>query len=169
MTELERQINNIKAVRRRIAQAQARVNPKTDSEFSAALNAVEKAEEVKDEWADRQIKYHKPFWFSVFSATKLTPKGQPTIRTIQRATCDVFGVKMNDILSARRSANVTLPRMVSVYLAKEMTSLSWIRIGRATGGRDHSTAINAHRKIEKLLRSDAQIAANVADIKARLA
>jgi len=126
-------------------------------------------EPIEDGWAEQQITKHKPVWFSVISATKLTPRGAPTIRTIQRATCDVYGVKLNDLLSARRTANVVMPRMVSVYLAKELTRLSWIRIGRATGGRDHSSAIHAHRKIAHLLKSDEKLADRVAEIKRRLA
>lgn len=126
-------------------------------------------EPIEDGWVEQQITKHKPVWFSVVSATKLTPRGAQTIRTIQRATCDVYDVKLNDLLSARRTWNVVLPRQVSMYLAKELTRLSYPQIGRATGDRDHSTSINAHRKIERLLKSNDGLAAKVALIRERLA
>ena len=118
-------------------------------------------EPIEDGWAEQQITKHKPVWFSVISATKLTPRGAPTIRTIQRATCDVYGVKLNDLLSARRTANVVIPRHVSMYLAKELTALSYPRIGRATGDRDHTVAIYAHNKIKMQIARDKKLAANV--------
>lgn len=165
MTPTQIELHNAhKARLQRIAQAAARLNPKTDKEYSAALNA----EENKDEWADRQIRYHKPFWFSVTSACKITKKGLPTIRSIQRTTCDVFDVNLHDILSSRRTLPLIIPRQVSMYLAKEMTLLSYPRIARATGDRDHTTAMHAHRKIAKLLQSDGMLAARVAEIRERL-
>jgi hypothetical protein len=125
-------------------------------------------EPIDDGWVEQQITKHKPLWFSVISATKLTPTGQPTIRSIQRATCDVYGVKLNDLLSARRTTDIAMIRQVSMYLAKELTSLSWIRIGFATGRRDHTTAIHAHRKIRRLLKTDEMLAERIAEIKRRL-
>ena len=166
LTELERQRNNIKAVRRRIAQAQARVNPKTDSEFSAALNAVEepaeaKAATQKDKWAEYQIEKNKPLWFSIVRHIKVSRLGGPHIRDIQKATCEVFGISMSGLLSDNRTAKLTLPRQVSMYLANELTTLSSSRIASATGDRDHTTALHAVRKIERLLKVDYELANKV--------
>lgn len=122
-------------------------------------------ETVEDGWVERQAQKHKQPFFSIVSAVKVTPTGQPTIRTIQRATCDVYGVKLNDLLSARRTADIVIPRHVSMYLAKELTSLSYPRIARATGDRDHTVAIYAHGKIDRLLKSDDVLAARVSLIK----
>lgn len=130
---------------------------------------IPEPEPVEDGWVERQTQKHKQPFFSIVSAVKVTPTGQPTIRTIQRATCDVYGIKLNDLLSARRTADIVRPRQVSMYLAKELTSLSLPRIGRATGDRDHTTALHAHRKIAHLLKSDEKLADRVAEIKRRLA
>jgi hypothetical protein len=122
-------------------------------------------EPIDDGWVEQQITKHKPLWFSVISATKLTPTGQPTIRSIQRATCDVYGVKLNDLLSVRRTSGIAVPRQVSMYLAKELTCLSLVRIARATGDRDHTTAIHAVRKITQLIQTDSNLADKIASIK----
>lgn len=118
-------------------------------------------EPIEDGWVERQTQKYKQPFFSIVSAVKVTPTGQPTIRTIQRATCDVYGIKMRDLLSARRTANLVLPRHVSMYLARELTSLSYPRIARATGDRDHTVAIYAHNKIKMQIASDKKLAANV--------
>ena len=172
MTPTQIELHNAhKARLQRIAAGAARLNPKTDSEFSAALNAVEEPEKVEEQnagWADRQVERYRNNWFSIVSVRKAAKSGAPTIRSIQRTTCDVYGVYIEDLLSGRRTLDIVLPRHVSMYLAVTMTGLSYPQIARATGLRDHSTAIHAYRKIEKLLRSDAQLAAQVAEIKARL-
>lgn len=175
MTPTQMELHNAhKARLQRIAAAAARLNPRTDSEFSAALNAVEEpvavaSEEQNVEWDEEQIERYKRNWFSVISVCKVAKSGAPTIRSIQRATCDVYGADLKDLLSERRTWDIVLPRHVSMYLARELTELSSIRIARATGNRDHTTALNAYQKIEKLLRSNAQLAANIAEIKRRLA
>lgn len=171
LTELAKQHNEHKARLQRIAAAAARANPKTDSEFSAALNAVEepvKAEAPKDKWAEFQIEKHKPLWFSITRHVKVSRLKGPNIRAIQRATCDVYGVDLHDLLSARRSDEIVLPRQVSMYLAKKLTGLSSTRIARATGDRDHTTALHAFRKIENLIKTDDELAAHVAMIRERL-
>lgn len=164
--------NKHKARLQRIAQAAARLNPKTDSEFSAALNAVEepteaKAATPKDKWAEYQIEKHKPLWFSITRHIKVSRLNGPNIRAIQRATCDVYGVDLHDLLSERRSDEIVLPRHVSMYLAKKLTGLSSTRIARATGNRDHTTALHAFRKIENLIKTDDELAAHVAMIRER--
>jgi chromosomal replication initiator protein len=77
-------------------------------------------------------------------------------------------VKLADLLSERRTANIVRPRQVSVYLAKELTRLSLPKIGRSTGGRDHSTAFSSIKKIERLIASDADLRDRVNEIKAAL-
>lgn len=127
-------------------------------------------EPIEDGWVERQTSSeHRKLWFTIVRSIKLNRLGGPPIKEIQRATCEVYGVTMDDLLSERCTANVVLPRHVSIYLAKELTTLSWPRIGRATGGRDHSTAISAHRKIERLLKSDEKLAGQIAAIRERLA
>jgi chromosomal replication initiator protein len=54
-----------------------------------------------------------------------------------------------------------------MYLAKELTTLSSSRIARATGDRDHTTALHAFRKIEELIQTDADLASEVATIRRR--
>ncbi len=72
------------------------------------------------------------------------------IDDIQRVVAAKFNVSRLDILSARRTHNVVLPRQVAMYLARTLTTRSLPEIGRRFGGRDHSTAHHAIHKIERL-------------------
>lgn len=170
MTPTQIELHNAhKARLQRIAAAAARVNPKTDKELFAALNTVdqEKVEKPKDKWAEYQIAKNKPLWFSIVRHIKVTRLGGPCIKDIHKATAEVFGVSLQTLLSDYKGFRVTLARQVSIYLAKELTTLSVNRIARATGNRDHSTAGHAIRKVEKLLKSDVEFKKKVEMIRGR--
>lgn len=68
-----------------------------------------------------------------------------------RVSSNLYGVSANDITSARRTRDIVLPRHKMIWLVKKITPLSYPRIGRAFGGRDHTTTIFAVRKIEAML------------------
>lgn len=167
---------------RKLAKAAARINPKTDKELYEVLKAVEepkpvdaepvvepepsKPEQSLDQWAREQIIRNARLWAEVIYGLTTTLEGQPTINAIQLATCDVYGVKRKDLLSASRTPNIVLPRHVSMYLAKEMTCLLNLQIARATGRMDHTTVIHAFRKIERLLADgDETLRVNIERIK----
>ena len=84
-----------------------------------------------------------------------------TIDEIIRKVADHYKLRVNDILSARRSRNVARPRQVAMYLAKNLTAKSLPEIGRRFGGRDHTTVIHAVKKINELKASDPAIEEDV--------
>ena len=61
-----------------------------------------------------------------------------------------YGLRMADMLSARRARAVARPRQVAMYLTKQLTPRSLPEIGRKFGGRDHTTVMHAIRRIEEL-------------------
>lgn len=73
-----------------------------------------------------------------------------------------YNVPRADLLSARRSRAVVVPRQIGMYLAKKLTPRSLPEIGRRFGGRDHSTVLHAVRKIEDQMRTDDRLAREVA-------
>jgi len=84
-----------------------------------------------------------------------------TIEEIIRRTADHYNLRINDILSARRSRNVARPRQVAMFLSKQLTSKSLPEIGRRFGGRDHTTVIHAVKKVTELIASDPSIEEDV--------
>lgn len=65
--------------------------------------------------------------------------------------CERFGVSSIDILSARRTQNVVLPRQVFMWLMRRYSPMSLPEISMRCGGRDHTTALHAARKVDALL------------------
>jgi hypothetical protein len=82
------------------------------------------------------------------------PDYQITVADVLEAVCRAFNMKRIDLMSARRTANIVLPRQVVMYLAKTLTPFSLPHIGRRLGGKDHTTVLHAVRKIEKRRQTD---------------
>lgn len=76
--------------------------------------------------------------------------GQITVENIQKTVADFYKIKVADMYSKRRPANIAMPRQVAMYLAKELTHKSLPEIGDLFGGRDHTTVLHAVRKIAEL-------------------
>ncbi|WP_018390889.1 chromosomal replication initiator protein DnaA [Ancylobacter sp. FA202] len=83
------------------------------------------------------------------------------VDTVIRVVARHYKVEVADILSQRRTANVVKPRQIAMYLAKTLTPRSLPEVGRRFAGRDHTTVLHAVRKIDKLIATDAALAAEV--------
>lgn len=91
--------------------------------------------------------------------------GTATIKAIQRAVVFHFEfISLRDLLSKRRYSESVLPRQIAMYICKVLKRRSFREVGNAFGGRDHTTAIFAVRKIEGLIRSDPAVAQDVGEI-----
>jgi len=77
-----------------------------------------------------------------------------TIEQIQRKVAEHFDIRLADMTSKRRPANIALPRQVAMYLSRELTKTSLSEIGDAFGGRDHGTVLHAHRLVKEKIRED---------------
>ncbi len=80
------------------------------------------------------------------------------IDNIQKTVADYFKIRVADLMSKSRSQSVTRPRQIAMSLARELTSHSLAEIGDAFSGRDHSTVINACKKVKSLRNSDVKTA-----------
>lgn len=72
---------------------------------------------------------------------------QISVENIQKTVADFFNIKVADMYSKKRPANIARPRQIAMYLAKELTQKSLPEIGQLFGGRDHTTVLHAVRKI----------------------
>ncbi len=75
------------------------------------------------------------------------------IDNIQRTVAEYFKLKVSDLIAETRKQTITRPRQVAMALARELTSHSYPEIGHAFGGRDHTTVINACKRVEELRKS----------------
>jgi len=80
----------------------------------------------------------------------ITPQRPPSLQEIAEAVAHFYGLSVEDLKSPRRTKAVVLPRQVAMYLAREETDASLLEIGRALGGRDHSTILYGYEKISSL-------------------
>ena len=72
---------------------------------------------------------------------------QISVENIQKTVADYYKIKIADMYSKKRPANIARPRQIAMYLAKELTQKSLPEIGELFGGRDHTTVLHAVRKI----------------------
>ncbi len=77
-----------------------------------------------------------------------------TAETIQKRVAAYFDIRLADMTSKRRSANIAFPRQVAMYLCRIMTRSSLNEIGEVFGGRDHGTVIHACRLVDERLKTD---------------
>ena len=80
-----------------------------------------------------------------------------TIDQIQRKVCEVFGVKLSDLKAKNRTKAIAFPRQVAMYLARQLTHASLSEVGRAFGGKDHTTVLHAVDKIQTLMQEDPKL------------
>jgi len=80
-----------------------------------------------------------------------------TIDQVQRKVSDFFGVKVSDLKAKNRTKAVAFPRQVAMYLARQLTHASLAEVGRAFGGKDHTTVLHAVDKIQSLVQEDPKL------------
>lgn len=67
---------------------------------------------------------------------------------------DQYGVSADDLVSKKRSRDIALPRQIAMYLCRDMTQLSTTNIGRAFGGRDHTTVMHGCDRISEEMKAN---------------
>lgn len=95
-------------------------------------------------------------------------KSRPSITEIQLGVCSHFGVRLDDLISARRTMDIVLPRQIAMHLCKKLTTRSLPEIGRRFGDRDHSTAHHSNAKIVAMIARDPAFAGVVNEIEAKI-
>jgi chromosomal replication initiator protein len=93
---------------------------------------------------------------------------QITAATIMGQTASYFGLSIEDLCGASRSRVLVTARHIAMYLCRELTDLSLPKIGQQFGGRDHTTVINADRKIRSLMAERRSIYTQVTELTNRI-
>jgi chromosomal replication initiator protein len=79
---------------------------------------------------------------------------RPSVRAIQEQTAAAFGLSVEELLSGSRSGAVAWPRQVAMYLARELTDQTLPAIGKAFGGRNHTTVLHACKRTAEKMAAD---------------
>jgi chromosomal replication initiator protein len=104
---------------------------------------------------------------TLLGSAKTRPKHISAKQIVER-TAKHFQVPMEDLIGPKRDKDIVVPRQVAMYMLRCELHLSFPKIARELGRKDHTTAIHSVEKIEKEVNYDADIKAAVAEIKERL-
>jgi chromosomal replication initiator protein len=84
-----------------------------------------------------------------------------SVDDVIRRVAGAFGVKVSDLKGTRRHRSVARPRQVAMFMCRELLGMSYPEIGDRFGGRDHTTVMNACRRISALIESDGELRGSV--------
>lgn len=104
---------------------------------------------------------------SVLGANRARPK-HITARQVIERTAKHFQISVDDILGPKRDKDIVVPRQVAMYMLRNELHLSFPKIARELGRKDHTTAIHSVEKIEREAAVDPSIKSAIGQIKERL-
>jgi chromosomal replication initiator protein len=87
-----------------------------------------------------------------------------SIKSIQQLVGAHYGVSVDELVSSSRAARVAWPRHVAIHLAKVLTGASLPEIGAAFGGRNHTTALHACKRVARRISDDRDAAATIHEL-----
>jgi chromosomal replication initiator protein len=102
------------------------------------------------------------------ASTGATRAQEASVDDVQRAVCHHFKLRSGDLLSKDRHKSIAFARHVAMYICKQRLKCSFPELGRAFGGRDHTTVMSAVRKVESLRATDPEVRAHLEAIERKL-
>jgi len=91
-----------------------------------------------------------------------------TARQIVEKTARHFSLSVEELLGPKRDKDIVVPRQIAMYILRSELHLSFPKIARELGRKDHTTAIHSVEKIEKEQAFDPEVRSAIAEIKERL-
>ena len=85
------------------------------------------------------------------------PKRKPTFQEVMEAVSRYYSISVQDMIGQSRVREILLPRQIAMHLGKKHLGLAYTRLGEIFGGRDHTTVMNAVKKIEQKMHNDSQL------------
>ena len=97
-----------------------------------------------------------------------TKSSNISIDEIKKVVAEFFNIKVSDMVSKRRTKNLSFPRHIAMYLCRKHTTASYPEIGLQFGGRDHSSVIHAANVVAAKIAVDNSIGAIISKLEQRL-
>lgn len=91
-----------------------------------------------------------------------------TIPYIQEVVCDYFKIDKDLLLSKTRKREIVLPRQLAMYFAKELTSATYLSIGKQMGGKDHATVMHACETVKNTESTNKEVKKYVKELRDKL-
>ncbi len=86
-----------------------------------------------------------------------TQERKVSIDTIQRVVAEYFNLQPGQLKQKTNARQITEPRQIAMYLAKEITGASLPEIGRLFGGKHHTTVLHSIHKVERCRQKDPEL------------
>lgn len=84
-----------------------------------------------------------------------------TVKGVQETVCKHFSISLEEMRGPKRQRSIAFPRQVAMYLCRKGLNTSFPELGERFGGKDHTTALAACRKIEKMVSEDIDVRSRV--------
>src|SRR5690349_5907105 len=94
---------------------------------------------------------------AIRNIAKEDEQGVITIQQIQKLVSSTYKLTIDELVSKNNARNISHPRQIAMYLCKHLTKHSYPEIGRAFGGKHHTTVIHSVEKIEALVGTDSTL------------
>jgi len=91
-------------------------------------------------------------------------KSTVTVDDIIKLISEHYAIKIPDLKGKSRTKHILIGRQVGMYLIKKHLDKSLVEIGKIFGGKDHTTVLNATRKIENQRQENAEIRKDIEDL-----
>ncbi len=101
-------------------------------------------------------------FFASPSYKAITPK------LVTDVVCDYYDIKEDDIKGQKKSRDIAFPRQISMYILRDITDMSCLKIAEFFGKKDHTTIMYAEEKIRKQMKEDPNLKREIEDIIARI-
>ena len=104
---------------------------------------------------------------TLINSNKSRPKHISARQVVERVSKH-FQVPIDDIMGPKRDKDIVVPRQVAMYMLRNELHLSFPKIARELGRKDHTTAMHSVEKVQLSMNSDALLRQHVNDIRERL-
>lgn len=104
---------------------------------------------------------------SLLNVSKTRPKHLSAKQIVER-TARHYQIPVEDIVGPKRDKDIVVPRQVAMYMLRNELKLSYPKIARELGRKDHTTAIHSVEKINKEARVDASLRMAITEIRDHL-
>ncbi len=152
-------------------------NVKIDDDFLDVIDLI--AEKVKFNVRELESALTRVIGFSKFKKQKLTVKfarehltdifsqkdADISCEAVKKAVCRKYNIKITDIESSKRNREYAYPRQIAMYLCRELTDLSFPKIGESFGGRNHTTVLHAYEKILNNIKINETLSEEIRNLK----
>jgi len=91
-----------------------------------------------------------------------------SIEDIQKLVADHYKVRVLDLKSSTRAKPIVVPRQIAMHLIKKFLDKSLVEIGKAFGGKDHTTVMNAIERVRNLQATDTEISKDIEELETRI-